>query len=165
MLGTQSQAILVARSVPIETRDLKRAELVPALLSISKSMRALRGIKLATLGFNNGQDELLMAVPDGGLPVAQLADLLMIRPSTVSKMTDRLIEKGLVERVGDLRDARRTIVRITPAGIEARGMVIAARQELEEELTKTIDEDSLTSRQACLGECAEMLERRLKRLR
>ncbi|KQT46315.1 hypothetical protein ASG43_11870 [Aureimonas sp. Leaf454] len=165
MLDLQTVSKPAARPVALEDAPVHQSELVPALLSISKSMRALRGIKLAALGFNNGQDELLMAVPDEGLPVAQLADLLMIRPSTVSKMTDRLIERALVERVGDLRDARRTIVRITQAGLEAREMVIAARQELEKELTRTLEEKDLMQMQACLDDCADMLERRLKRLR
>jgi DNA-binding MarR family transcriptional regulator len=109
--------------------------LVPALLSLSKSTRALVGLKLIKLGFYNGQDELLFALVDG-VPssVSHLADELAVRPSTASKMLDRLVKAGLVERKTDRSDARRSMVQITSAGLEARILLEAMRAELEAEL-------------------------------
>ena len=75
------------------------AKLVAVLLSISKSTRALVGLKLNEVGFHNGQDELLLAL-DTSTPisVSKLAGELNVRPSTVSKMLDRLIDARTVER-------------------------------------------------------------------
>ena len=110
-------------------------QMVPALLSISKSTRALMGLKLAQLGFYNGQDELLLAVVDAKpVTVSQLAQLIDVRPSTASKMLDRLVKAGLVERKTDRGDARRSMVQITSAGLEARVQLYALRAELEAEL-------------------------------
>jgi DNA-binding MarR family transcriptional regulator len=110
-------------------------QMVPALLSISKSTRALMGLKLAQLGFYNGQDELLFAVVDAKpVTVSRLAQLIDVRPSTASKMLDRLVKAGLVERKTDRGDARRSMVQITSAGLEARVQLYALRAELEAEL-------------------------------
>ncbi|KQT47577.1 hypothetical protein ASG43_10900 [Aureimonas sp. Leaf454] len=139
--------------------------LVPALLSIAKSTRAMHGLKLAECGFSNGQDELLLAIPEGGLAVNELADRLMVRPSTVSKMTDRLIEKGLIRRIADGSDGRRTIVRITASGIRARARLIQARSDLDDDLTKPLGEEACAALQARLTDCVERLAKRLRRLR
>ena len=81
------------------------ARLVCALLSVSKSTRALTRIKLAERDFHNGQDELLLALDEeAAIPVSKLADELKVRPSTVSKMLERLVRKGLVERSVDQRN-------------------------------------------------------------
>lgn len=139
--------------------------LVPALLSISKSMRALQGIKLASLGFHNGQDELLMAIDAKGETVSVVAEHLAIRPSTVSKMMDRLVAKGLVERVGDARDGRRTLIRITPAGIEARHRLTRARAELDAELAAAMSTDKCATVTRELEDFAQYIAGRLRRLR
>lgn len=156
-----------SRQISDPLGDLQGAgeRLVPALLSISKSTRALQGIKLATLGFHNGQDELLMAIDSKGATVSAVAEQLAIRPSTVSKMMDRLVAKGLVERIGDARDGRRTLIRITPAGIEARGMLSQARAELDAELGAAMPPDKRADVTRYLEEFAHYIAARLRRLR
>lgn len=75
-----------------ELGDQAEARLVSALLSISKSTRALVGLKLSELGFHNGQDELLCALDERSeMSVSKIADELCVRASTVSKMLDRLV--------------------------------------------------------------------------
>lgn len=147
---------------PIGSAD---SDIVPLLIGISKSMRALHGIKLAKLGFHNGQDELLLAADARGITISAIADQLSIRPSTVSKMMDRLVARGMVERIGDVRDARRTLVRITPAGLKARSQLLEARRELEEEFVRAFGRDQCPAIAASLAECQVHLTNRLNRLR
>jgi DNA-binding MarR family transcriptional regulator len=135
------------------------------LIAISKSTRALRGMKLAELGLHNGQDELLMAADLKGCTVSVIADRLAIRPSTVSKMLDRLVERGLMERRADRQDGRRTILRITDAGVLARVQVIKARQELEDDLAKSLGAALHLTVASSLVECQTHLSDRLRRLR
>ncbi len=52
-----------------------------------------------------------------------LADKLDVRPSTISKMLDRLAHKELIERISDRRDHRKTLVRLTGAGVEAQAEI------------------------------------------
>jgi DNA-binding MarR family transcriptional regulator len=142
-----------------------------ALLCIAKSTRAIYGLKLATMGLHNGQDELLIAIGSEGTTVSVLADRLMVRPSTVSKMMDRLIEKDLVDRFGDHRDARRTLIRITQAGSAMRERLIEMRSEVDAELAKAMNAGSPSSAEggACtpahLAACAAALVKHLRRLR
>lgn len=138
---------------------------MPALLSISKSTRALVGIKLTELGFHNGQDELVLALDEKAeTSVTKLADELCIRPSTVSKMLDRLVAAGMVERSTDKRDARRTMVRITAAGLDARSRLLDMRAKLEAELVSSFPGD-ITSMMRALVEVSAVLKARLSRVR
>jgi DNA-binding MarR family transcriptional regulator len=99
-------------------RDLQITQL---MVSVSKSVRALLGIKLAEIGLNNGQDEAMLALDEANpVSVAVLAEKLSVRPPTVSKMLDRLVAKNLVDRVNDSSDARKTMVKITPTGLETQ---------------------------------------------
>jgi DNA-binding MarR family transcriptional regulator len=62
-------------------------------------------------------------VPGERIAVSALAAALGVRPSTVSKMLDRLADKGLVERHHDVRDGRLTVVGLTKSGIEAQAEI------------------------------------------
>lgn len=85
------------------------------------SPRAFLGIRLAETGFHDGQDGTMLALePTQAVTVSAPAGRLAVRPSTVSRMLDRLVARTLVERAADKRDPRRTVVRITPRRLEAR---------------------------------------------
>lgn len=141
------------------------ADLVPLLLSIAKSTRALMGVKLAEHDFHNGQDELLVALEKNTLvSVSDIAEQLSVRPSTVSKMLDRVIAKGLAERIGNTTDARKTMVQITPAGLEARSMLLKLRERIEADLRGSLTIDDEVALQS-LESLAALLKQRLSRLR
>jgi DNA-binding MarR family transcriptional regulator len=109
---------------PLATIDTDFGELAENLVTLSKRLRALFGIALAETDFHNGQDHMLMVlVPGTDIPVSALAMELDVRPSTVSKMVDRLAERGLVARVPDLRDSRKTLVRLTAEGVSAQAKI------------------------------------------
>ena len=141
------------------------ARLVPVLLSISKATRALMRIKLAELGFHNGQDELLLALDEEApVSVSTLAETLSVRPATVSKMLDRLVQKGMVERIENKSDARRTMVRVMPAGLDARSILLNMRAKLEAELISSFPGDVEAMFEA-LEVVVTSLKTRLSRLR
>ncbi|GGD18707.1 MarR family winged helix-turn-helix transcriptional regulator [Aureimonas glaciei] len=141
------------------------ADFVPTLLSVAKQTRAIFGLKLSAAGFHNGQDQMLLALqPDCPTTVSHLADTLGVRPSTVSKMLDRLIEKGFLARFADTRDARKTLVRITPAGVEAQRRIQTVWDAIAADLTQSLGEetDVLTEQ---LGKLDRHLASKLMRLR
>lgn len=154
-----------APSLALDEVPTSKPRIVPVLLSISKSTRALTGLKLTELGFHNGQDELLLALNEEvSVSVSRLADELCVRPSTVSKMLDRLVAAGLVARINDNRDARKTMVRITPAGLDARSLLLRMRENLEVELVSSFSNGIDGVKQA-LETIAATLKARLSRLR
>lgn len=140
--------------------------ILPLLVSISKSTRGLLLCKLTDIGFHNGQDELMIALDeDEAVTVSQLAEQLCVRPSTVSKMLDRLIAKGFVERAGDHRDSRRTLVRITASGIQARERLREVWHGIETDLTKSVGDRDVGAMARELATLDGHLKTRLARLR
>lgn len=114
-----------------------RRYLVDQLLMISKAARALTALHLAKIDLEVGQDQFLHVA--GSVKIvstSQVSAMLNVRPSTVSKMADRLVEKGLVERLSDDGDARRTLLRLTGDGVKKRDEVHAAWDRIEASLAK-----------------------------
>ena len=100
-----------------QTHQANDGSLLTTALSSAQSLRALIGLKLAPLGLAAGQDRLLLALGvRDRMSVSVLADLLNVRPSTVSKMIDRLAGRGLTVRSYDDIDARLTYVGLTDDG-------------------------------------------------
>lgn len=62
--------------------------------------------------------------------IADLADVLAVNSSTVTRMTERLDRKGLVRRVPDPVDRRATRIAITAAG-ESVVEAVTAKRRLE----------------------------------
>ena len=147
--------------MPTETQsDAARA--ASALIMLAKATRALHAMRLREIGFQPGQDELILILDQQGKTVSAVADELDIRPSTVSKMADRLVEKGLVTRVSYPRDQRKTMLKITEKGLAICATLTQARDALGVEtaaaLPASISSDSLE-------EFAAGLLKRLRRLR
>ena len=142
------------------------AQLVATLLSIAKSTRAFLALLLAQIDLHPGQDQLLVRLTPGeSVSVSMLADQLAVRPSTVSKMLDRLIEKDLVLRESNSRDARRTMVTLTSAGEAAKERVLALWMRLETELGNAMEERERSALLSSLQQVDQLLSVRLRRLR
>jgi DNA-binding MarR family transcriptional regulator len=74
---------------------------------------------LRPLGLTFARYEALMLLTfsrSGSLPLGKMGERLMIHPTSVTNIVDRLGEDGLVERVPHPEDRRTTLARITPAG-------------------------------------------------
>ncbi|WP_245514987.1 MarR family winged helix-turn-helix transcriptional regulator [Jiella endophytica] len=140
--------------------------IVPSLLSIAKSTRAFLTILLAEIDLHPGQDQLLDRLEvENPVNVSTLAELLAVRPSTVSKMLDRLIERGLVTRSSNARDARRTMVHLTPAGLEAQRRVREIWHKLEADLTSALSKEEISILDDSLYRAGDILSQKLRRLR
>jgi DNA-binding MarR family transcriptional regulator len=74
---------------------------------------------------------LLTFTKSGELPLGKMGERLMIHPTSVTNVVDRLVEDHLVERVPHPSDRRATLARVLPAGralaLEATEAVNAIR--------------------------------------
>jgi DNA-binding MarR family transcriptional regulator len=61
---------------------------------------------------------LLSFSRDGALPMRVIGERLMVHPTSVTNIIDRLERQGLVVRRPNPRDGRGTLAEITPAGLE-----------------------------------------------
>ena len=140
--------------------------IVSRLLSISKLTRAMLGLKLAEIDLCAGQDQLL-AVFQGTTraSISTLATAVSVRPSTVSKMVDRLIEKGLMQRLRDPTDARTTLVELTPLGYHQQKSVANIWHAVEHDLTKSLQADEIDNLRSELEKVDGLLSAKMSRLR
>lgn len=61
----------------------------------------------------------LVGDPTRGLRMSELGDRRMLTPSGITRVVDRLEERGLVRREPDLSDGRAAVVVLTRLGLEA----------------------------------------------
>lgn len=60
----------------------------------------------------------LSAAPDGRMRMSSLADRVLLSRSGITRLVDRLVADGMVERSACPTDARGAMATITPAGID-----------------------------------------------
>ncbi len=59
---------------------------------------------------------LLSFSSSGSLPLSKIGERLMVHPTSVTNLIDRLVADGLVDRKVDENDRRRALASLTPAG-------------------------------------------------
>lgn len=139
MLQSMDTARVRPTIVAVDDADETDHDFVSALLSLAKTTRALFGIRLTEIGLHLGQDQLLQRLdPERPITVSALGEALNVRPSTVSKMVDRLASASLVKRSMHDGDARRTMISITPAGIEMQKKIRAVWKSVEKEVLRSM---------------------------
>lgn len=73
-----------------------------------------------------------------GRSMGEIAELALMNHPALTKMTDRMVARGLVHRVPDQQDQRRVLVYVTDRGLELfariKGHVDNQNTELEERL-------------------------------
>ena len=150
-------------SIQVSTPDLDG---IFALVRIVKNARGLLALKVAELGLHAGQDHLLMILlPGKPATVSHLAADLCVRPSTVSKMVDRMSAAGLVEKSENGSDARQTLIACTPAGDKIRECVRDVWMSTDAYLFQGMSPDTAEHFRDAIGQLDELLQLRVKRLR
>lgn len=150
-----------------QTMPQEEPALVAVLLSLSRSCRQLMQIKLVEIDVMVGQDQFLdVLTAERGIPVSLLAQRLNVRPSTTSKMADRLVAQGWVLREVDDEDGRRTRLRLTPVGLEVQTEVRRIWEQTDAELASALagasEQANVTT---ILAQMSSALDGRLQRLR
>jgi DNA-binding MarR family transcriptional regulator len=74
---------------------------------------------LRPLGLTFARYEVLMLLSfakSGALPITKIGERLLVHPTGITKLVDKLESSGLVRREPNPADRRGTLVRITPGG-------------------------------------------------
>lgn len=139
--------------------------LLPTLLRVMKIVRAYQNIHLTEIGLHNGQDEFLLALEVEQQTVAAIAEQLSVRASTVSKMTEILVAKGLVEKTSCKTDLRKTYVGLTADGALLCAAIRAVWLKLDEDLFHSAHSLNEGALQSELTIMLDHVAKRLARLR
>ncbi|WP_152047694.1 MarR family winged helix-turn-helix transcriptional regulator [Aureimonas psammosilenae] len=164
-LNTSPKGAAISMDDVANRKPFESVELTWQLLLISKYTRAFMVAKLEKIGLEAGQDQLIHALPlDGSVGVSGVADALNVRASTVSKMADRLVRDGLIQRVPHPSDLRKTNLVLTPDGIAKRAQIEELMVGVEQELSAGLG-DSGAEIASMLDRLDATLLKKLKRLR
>jgi DNA-binding MarR family transcriptional regulator len=103
------------------------------LVQICRAHRNKAQELLSRIDLYPGQEFLLLNLwPQDGLTHSEMANNLCVKPATVTRMLDRLVKAGLVQRRTDTDDQRVSRVYLTEKGQEVLQPIEQAWQELEE---------------------------------
>jgi len=132
---------------PIEPRDTRLAPWRAFLLAHARVVRRLDEELRAEHDLTIGEYDALVTIaqaPDRRIRMRQLADEVILSKSGVTRLIDRLVDDGLVERSACLADARGAEAVLTERGL-AR-LRAAARTHLrgiDEHFLATLERDDL----------------------
>ncbi|WNZ27540.1 MarR family transcriptional regulator [Leptolyngbya sp. NK1-12] len=132
-------AKLAAGKRPADSTAAELMETMPIIMQfIRTEMRSQRGAELSVPQFR------LMAYlsrnPDSSL--SEVAEHLGVTRATASTMTDRLVQRGLVDRADDPQARRQIMLRLTPTGSsQLEAMRSTTRQRIAELLSQLSPEE------------------------
>lgn len=119
------------------------------LVQVCKAHRQKASTLLSQVDLYAGQEMLLLKLwAKDGLMQSEMADELCVQPATITKMLDRMVESGLVERRKDPDDQRVSRIYLTTKGIALQEPVAGVWQKFEDQATAdfTLEEKILLRR-------------------
>ncbi|WP_299877922.1 MarR family transcriptional regulator [uncultured Sulfitobacter sp.] len=88
---------------------------------------------------------LMILWEDGATPMNNLAEKTLRDRTTVTRLIDRLVTKGLVERVAAPEDRRLVVVETTDRSNDIRGALISSALSLIDETTESVSSEDLAT--------------------
>lgn len=110
---------------------------------------------LADVGATGEQWRVLDKLADeGGRPIGELAQLLGIHPPTMTKLVDRMVATGLVQRIADEADSRRVLIYITDVGLHLFAQLAEKAAVFQQNLSSRLGASEATQLTHLLGSLA-----------
>jgi len=110
---------------------------------------------LADAGATGEQWRVLDKLADeGSRPIGELAQLLGIHPPTMTKLVDRMVGSGLVQRIVDEADSRRVLIYITDVGLHLFAKLAERAAAFQLKLSSRLGATEASQLTALLGNLA-----------
>ncbi|HEV7526466.1 MAG TPA: MarR family transcriptional regulator [Acidimicrobiia bacterium] len=133
-----------------ESLDMHDADADPLVDAVLRASRALVSITARSLSAVNEDvtlpqfRSLVVLATAGPQTVSALADRLAVHASTMTRMCNRLVSRGLVLRAPSAVDRREVVIALTATGTSVVESVMAARRrELDEVARRMGDDDRI----------------------
>jgi DNA-binding MarR family transcriptional regulator len=108
-----------------EQLDKFIADLWIAITRIIKNTRHMGGRLAEEYDLTPPQIITLWQLKENGpMTMGELSELLSVTHGVTTRMVDRLLKKGMVERRGDVKDRRVVLISLTRLGLQVTGKVI-----------------------------------------
>ena len=106
-----------------EISDVHKAAWGGFLLSHAKIVRTIDSLMASQGEVSLEQYDVLLALeeaPEQQLTMTELADAVVFSPSGLTRLVDRMVKQGFLERCCNLKDKRSTYAKLTKHGLETR---------------------------------------------
>jgi DNA-binding MarR family transcriptional regulator len=117
----------------------------------------------AEFDLNEGEFDVLATLRRAGEPyeraAGELADHTLVTTGGLTKRVDRLAARGLVERRAEASDARRRLVRLTPAGRDLIDRAFTAHLANEHRLLEQLGPQDASALEPILARWLQILDR------
>ncbi len=80
----------------------------------------------------------------GSAGVSALQRALMLDKAWISRTVARLVAKGLAHQVADIRDARRTVIGLTPAGVHTAARLLRRAKRRQARILSTLSAEEVS---------------------
>jgi DNA-binding MarR family transcriptional regulator len=108
-------------------------ELALGVKALSREFERLSNEAMRPLGLTGAQADALVVIGQAGpISLKDLGELLIAEAGHPSRLVDRLVEAGYVERRASAEDRRRIEISLTPAGRRLEKRIRATRERIFE---------------------------------
>lgn len=153
------------QSYPVMTMDLEHMarQLLGLLVELSRAMRLVEKSEVGCCGITLSQCHLLLEVDRRaeGASLSEVAPVLGLDLSTVSRVADGLVRRGLIRREADPQDRRRAVLFPTDKG---RALASTIRENMHA-YTRAVLEQIPPGRRPAVLEGLSLLAGAVQRLR
>jgi len=110
---------------------------------------------LADVGATGEQWRVLDKLADeGGRPIGELAQMMGMHPPTMTKLVDRMVATGLVQRIVDEADSRRVLIYITDVGLHLFAKLAEKAAAFQQNLSSRLGASEASQLTQLLGSLA-----------
>ncbi len=149
-----------SRTTASSARDDRR-EIEDVVTAVVTGSRALLGVAVRSLAAL--EDELtlvqyralVLLASRGGLNVSDLAEGLAVHPSTATRLCDRLVAKGFVDRTASSESRREIKLSVTAAGRTLLRSVTARRRREIRRIVERLSSDERDQLRVVFGALAD----------
>ena len=114
--------------------DASAMRLATSIMRVQQLVLASLDAAVKPFGITFARFEVLVLLSfsrSGSLPLNKVGERLMVHPTSVTNLIDRLEAQGLVARETDAADRRRILASLTPAGQRVLKLATAALNDID----------------------------------
>ena len=137
----------------LATREQLVGQVLVDVGALMRDLRAAVADRFAVHGMSMSQFHVLSQLErQGPISMSRIAEFLDVSMPNASGLVDRMVERGLVERVGDPEDRRVVLVKLTSAGLAALEAAEGIKLDRIRTVCERLDDGQLTKISDAIGD-------------
>lgn len=140
--------------------DTSAIEVLARIGRIASKANHLLDLTLVPLGVSRAEFDVLSAIRRAGRPLraSEVTSVTLLSGASTTKISERLVKHGMIQRLRFERDARVVLLELTVAGRDLVDRVFPVRLERDRELLDGLGAGELTTLAGLLRKVASNVE-------